>query len=210
MHDGARGMERAARRAARGAILNAATVSGRYIAVPTAGVPEELLCRPLLASRHTLLLCFGADFQRGVFMALFSKEVAAPARPQPRPDQPAAGPGGTFFGREVTIEGTVSGSEPIVIEGIVKGNIRLNADLRIGTQARVEAAVHARNVIIEGKLVGDVSADDRVELVASSSVDGNIKAPKIIVAEGARFRGAVDMGSARPKEHGEGNPNKAK
>jgi cytoskeletal protein CcmA (bactofilin family) len=143
-------------------------------------------------------------------MALFSKEVAAPARPQPRPDQPAAGPGGTFFGREVTIEGTVSGSEPIVIEGIVKGNIRLNADLRIGTQARVEAAVHARNVIIEGKLVGDVSADDRVELVASSSVDGNIKAPKIIVAEGARFRGAVDMGSARPKEHGEGNPNKAK
>ena len=58
----------------------------------------------------------------------------------------------------------------------------------------------ARNVIIEGKLLGDVSADDRVELVASASVDGNIKAPKIIVAEGARFRGAVDMGSARPKE----------
>ncbi len=143
-------------------------------------------------------------------MALFSKEVAAPARPQPRPDLPAVAAGGTFFGREVTIEGTVTGSEPIVIEGAVKGNIRLNADLRIGTQARVEATVHARNVTIEGKLTGDVSADDKVELVASSTVDGNIKAPKIIVAEGARFRGAVDMGSARPKEHGEGSANKAK
>ncbi len=136
-------------------------------------------------------------------MALFSKEAAAPPRPQPRPDLPSAVQGGTFFGREVTIEGTVTGSEPIVIEGTVKGNIRLGADLRIGTQARVEASVHARNVIVEGKLVGDVSADDKVELVASCSVDGNIKAPKIVVAEGARFRGAVDMGSARPKEHGE-------
>ncbi len=138
-------------------------------------------------------------------MALFSnKEAAAPPRPQPRPELPSSVQGGTFFGREVTIEGTVAGSEPIIIEGTVKGNIRLSADLRIGTQARVEASVHARNVIVEGKLVGDVSADDKVELVASCSVDGNIKAPKmIVVAEGARFRGAVDMGSARPKEHGE-------
>ncbi len=130
-------------------------------------------------------------------MALFSKEVA-PARPQSRPEVPPQ-PGGTFFGREVTIEGTISGSEPVVIEGTVKGKINLSGDLRIGTQARVDATVHARNVMIEGKLAGDVSADDRVELIASCFVDGNIKAPKIVVAEGAQFRGAVDMGSARPK-----------
>ena len=67
-------------------------------------------------------------------------------------------------------------------------------------KARVEATVHAKNVTVEGKLTGDVSADDRVELVASATVDGNIKAPKIVVAEGARFRGAVDMGSARPRD----------
>ena len=48
---------------------------------------------------------------------------------------------------------------------------------------------------IEGKLNGDISADERVELVASATVDGNIKAPKIVVAEGAKFRGSVDMGS---------------
>ena len=70
--------------------------------------------------------------------------------------------------------------------------------VRIGTKARVEATVHAKNVTIEGKLTGDVSADERVELIASATVDGNIKAPKIIVAEGAKFRGSVDMG--KPKD----------
>ena len=100
----------------------------------------------------------------------------------------------------MTIEGTITGSEPIVIEGTVRGNINLSADLRVGTKARVEATVHARNVTVEGKLTGDISADDRVELVASATVDGNIKAPKIVVAEGAKFRGSVDMGSRVPKD----------
>jgi cytoskeletal protein CcmA (bactofilin family) len=98
----------------------------------------------------------------------------------------------------VVIDGTVSGSEPVVVEGTIKGRINVTSDLRIGTKARVEATVHAKNVTVEGKLTGDVSADERVELVAGATVDGNIKAPKIVVAEGARFRGAVDMGSAKP------------
>jgi cytoskeletal protein CcmA (bactofilin family) len=113
----------------------------------------------------------------------------------------------TFIGANVTIEGTLTGSEPIVIEGSVKGKINLTADLRVGTKARVDASVHAKNVTVEGRLTGDVSADDRVELVASATVDGNIKAPKIIVAEGAKFRGNVDMGSRVPKEE---NATKAK
>lgn len=133
-------------------------------------------------------------------MALFSKDTPPP-KPQVRTEvgTPVTG-GSTFFGSNITIEGAVSGSEPVVVEGTIKGKIHLTSDLRIGTKARVEATVHARNVTVEGKLTGDVSADDRVELVASATVDGNIRAPKIIVAEGARFRGNVDMGSARPKD----------
>ena len=132
-------------------------------------------------------------------MALFSKEPT----PAPRLDSrtsTAPQPGGTFIGPNVTIEGTITGSEPIVVEGTVRGNVNLTADLRVGTKARLEATVHARNVIVEGKLTGDISADDRVELVASATVDGNIKAPKFIVAEGAKFRGNVDMGSRVPKD----------
>ena len=133
-------------------------------------------------------------------MALFAKESAPTPKPQPRSNEPQASFQGTFLGPNVVIDGTVGGSEPVMIEGTVKGKIALTADLRIGTKARVEATVHARNVTIEGKLTGDVSADDRVELIATATVDGNIKAPRIVVAEGARFRGSVDMGSARPRD----------
>jgi len=119
----------------------------------------------------------------------------------PRPGEPQPVFEGTFFGPNVVMEGNVTGSEPVLIEGTVKGTIRLTGDLRVGTKARIEAKVHAKNVTVEGKLTGDVTADDRVELVAGCTVDGNIKAPKIIVAEGARFRGSVDMGSAKPTLH---------
>lgn len=132
-------------------------------------------------------------------MALFSKDVAAPPKPVGRIDLPA-GPGGTAVGPNITIDGTITGSESMLIEGTVRGKVTLSTDLRIGMKARVEATVHARNVLIEGKLTGDVSADERVELVASATVDGNIKAPKIVVAEGAKFRGSVDMGSKVPRE----------
>src|SRR3954462_835041 len=135
-------------------------------------------------------------------MALFTKEkepAAPPPRPQPRSDASAM-PGGTYFGPDVVIDGTISGRESVVIEGTVRGKIQLSSDLRIGTSARVEATVHASSVMVEGRLTGDVSADSRIELVASAVVDGNLKAPKIIVAEGARFRGSVDMGSTKPAD----------
>ena len=132
-------------------------------------------------------------------MALFSKDPA-PAAPPVRRDTPQPAPGTTFIGTNITIEGTVSGSEPVVVEGSVRGNVRLTGDLLIGVKARIEATVHARNVTVEGKVTGDVSADERLELVAGANVEGNLKAPRIVVAEGARLRGSVDMGSARPKE----------
>ena len=88
----------------------------------------------------------------------------------------------------------------------MRGKIELTGDLRIGTHARLEASVHAKSVTIEGKVNGDISADDRVELVTSAVVDGNLKAPKIVVAEGATFRGSVDMGSDRPRDGQPGQP----
>ena len=132
-------------------------------------------------------------------MALFSStKETNPPHPQPRTGERPAVPNETFFGPNVTIDGTITGSEPVMIEGTVRGKINLSADLHVGTKARVEATVHAKNVTVEGRLTGDISADDRVELVTTATVDGNIKAPKIIVAEGAKFRGNVDMGSHRP------------
>ena len=137
-------------------------------------------------------------------MALFSKDPTPAQTSRPSVPLPSGGTfNGTFIGPNITIDGTITGSEAVLIEGTVRGKIDMTADLRVGTKARVEATVHAKNVTVEGKLTGDISADERVELVASATVDGNIKAPKIVVAEGAKFRGNVDMGSARPRENAE-------
>jgi len=137
-------------------------------------------------------------------MALFAKDAPPPPRPQSsRPDDPQSRFEGTFFGPNTVIDGNVTGSEPVLIEGTVKGTIRLTGELRIGTKARIESKVHAKTVTVEGRVTGDVTADERVELVAGCTVDGNLKAPKIVVAEGARFRGNVDMGSAKPTLHSE-------
>lgn len=134
-------------------------------------------------------------------MALFSKETT-PTTPPPCTNAPQPTGGSTFIGPNMTIDGTVTGSEPVVVEGAVRGKIDLTSDLRLGVKARVEATVHARNVTVEGKVFGDISADDRLELVSTSTVEGNLKAPKIVVAEGAKFRGSVDMGSPRPRTEG--------
>lgn len=136
-------------------------------------------------------------------MALFSKDQPPPKPVVLRPPEGQSGPSTTYIGPNITIDGTLSGGEPVLVEGTIHGKINLQSDLQIGTKARVEATVHARNVTVEGKVTGDISADDRLELVMTATVDGNIKAPKIVVAEGARFRGSVDMGSKRPHDEAE-------
>lgn len=146
-------------------------------------------------------------------MALFSKDSAPtpPAAPAARRDSsPQTAGAATLIGANIAVDGTISGSDPVVVEGTVRGKIDLGADLLVGTKARVEATVHARNVVIEGRVTGDVSADQRVELVPTAHVDGNIKAPKIVVAEGATFRGSVDMGSKAPREGAEAADGKGK
>ena len=132
-------------------------------------------------------------------MAIFAKETPSPTPPSPKPD-PGAPQGSSLIGPKLAVDGTITGEQNLIIEGTVKGHVRLQSDLRVGPGARIEANVHARNVFVEGTVIGDLSADNRVELIASAVVDGNIRSPKIIVAEGAKFRGAVDMGSSRPKE----------
>ena len=138
-------------------------------------------------------------------MALFGKDAPAPqkAAPPTRTDTSSTPGGSSFLGPHVVVDGTVSGDENVIIEGTVRGKVDLKSDLKVGKSARIEAAVHARNVAIEGTVKGDISADNRVELFAGSTVDGNIKAPKIVVAEGAIFRGNVDMGAKKEQKPAE-------
>jgi len=128
-------------------------------------------------------------------MAIFTKDPA-PQKTVPVKSEPT-GTRTTLIGANIVFDGTLSGTENVLVEGTIRGKVDLRSDLRVGGTARIEATVHARNVTIEGTLIGDVSADNRVELLASSRVDGNIKAPRIVVSEGAKFKGAVDMSGGK-------------
>lgn len=132
-------------------------------------------------------------------MALFSKDAPANA-PADVTSEPISRGVSTLSGG-VSFEGSLTGSDSLIIEGSFKGSIDVRREIRIAASARLEATIHAKTVIVEGTVLGDVSADQKIELLSNSRVDGNIKAPKIVVAEGASFRGAVDMGSARPEDH---------
>jgi cytoskeletal protein CcmA (bactofilin family) len=106
------------------------------------------------------------------------------------------------IGKSVVIKGELNGSEDLTIEGQVEGKIELRQNvLTIGSNARIKAQVFAKAVIILGEVTGNVSASEKVDIRDNGSVDGDIAAPRVAIAEGAHFRGSIDMqkGGASPK-----------
>jgi cytoskeletal protein CcmA (bactofilin family) len=109
---------------------------------------------------------------------------------------PASKPGTCFIAAKTVIKGEITGDEDVVVEGNVEGQIRITRDLRVGAQGVVKATVEAQSIIVSGELIGDCLASSRVEIQSTGRLTGNIRAPKIVIAEGAMFRGNSDM-SAR-------------
>ena len=104
------------------------------------------------------------------------------------------------IGKSVVIKGELNGSEDLTIEGQVEGKIELRQNvLTIGPNGRIKAQVFAKSVIILGEVVGNVTATEKVDIRDNGSVDGDIAAPRVAIAEGAHFRGAIDMQRAGGK-----------
>lgn len=98
------------------------------------------------------------------------------------------------IGKSVVIKGELNGSEDLTIEGQVEGKIELKDNvLTIGTNGKIKASVFAKTVIVLGEVVGNVTASEKVDIRDNGSVDGDITSPKVAIAEGAHFRGAIDM-----------------
>lgn len=116
------------------------------------------------------------------------------------------------IGKSVVIKGELNGSEDLTIEGQVEGKIELRQNvLTIGANGKIKAQVFAKSVIILGEVTGNVSASDKVDIRDNGSVDGDIAAPRVAIAEGAHFRGSIDMqkvagkpGDAAPKGDAKG------
>ena len=98
------------------------------------------------------------------------------------------------IGKSVVIKGELTGSEDLTIEGHVEGKIELRQNvLTIGPNGKIKAQVFAKSVIVLGEVTGNVTASDKVDIRDNGSVDGDIISPRVAIAEGAHFRGSVDM-----------------
>jgi cytoskeletal protein CcmA (bactofilin family) len=98
------------------------------------------------------------------------------------------------IGKSVVIKGELSGSEDLTIEGHVEGKIELRQNvLTIGPNGKIKAQVFAKAVVILGEVTGNVTASEKVDIRDNGSVDGDIAAPRVAIAEGAHFRGSIDM-----------------
>ncbi len=127
-----------------------------------------------------------------------SPEPAAPARPsrpasRPPAKQKSTPSGSTHIANGSKVVGRISGSADLVIDGIVEGEIHLESQVVIGSDGRVEGKILARSVEVAGQVLGNVQGGERVEVLATGSLEGDVLSPRVVIAEGAFFKGKVEM-----------------
>jgi cytoskeletal protein CcmA (bactofilin family) len=113
-----------------------------------------------------------------------------------RPDNSVRGQGRDVvnIGKSVVIKGELNGSEDLTIEGQVEGKIELREHvLTIGPNGKIKAELFAKAIVVLGEVIGNVVASEKVDIRENGSVEGDITAPRVAIAEGAHFRGSVDM-----------------
>lgn len=132
-------------------------------------------------------------------------ETGAPAKPQGASTAPAAAPAApshpaaaghaATIGPSITIKGEVTGDEDLLIEGRIDGSVDLGDHaVTVGSDGRVKADITGRIVTVEGEVEGDLRAEEQIILRRAARVEGDITAPRVVLEDGARFRGLVDMG----------------
>lgn len=104
-----------------------------------------------------------------------------------------------MIGSKVKVNGDIISSEDLLVEGEVTGTITLSDnELVVGTSGRVEANISAKTVRIEGEVKGDIDGSERVVICASGNVQGNVSSPRVMLEDGGRFKGSIDMGGSKP------------
>ncbi len=122
-------------------------------------------------------------------MSIFRRESPAPVE-GPRAEASA---GATRIAAGSCLHGELTGATEVVVEGEVRGSIRVDAAVAVAAGGLVEGPIEGRVVRIAGRVTGDVRGAERVEVADAAALEGNIAAPRVVVAEGAFFRGMVQM-----------------
>jgi cytoskeletal protein CcmA (bactofilin family) len=118
-------------------------------------------------------------------------------------DLGAGGSGNTVIGQSILINGKLTGDEDLTVRGRVEGELTLTKTLIVEPSGVIKADVTVRNAIVSGVVVGNIAATESVELTKEGRMVGDIRAPRVIIVDGASFRGRVDMGEGEPMKAGE-------
>ncbi len=102
--------------------------------------------------------------------------------------------GTTIVGESILINGSLSGDEDLTVRGRVEGTLTLTKTLVVEPTGNVKAEVQVKNCVIAGVAVGNVTASESVEITKEGRMVGDINAPRVIIVDGASFRGRIDMG----------------
>ena len=105
----------------------------------------------------------------------------------------------TVIGPSILISGKLTGDEDLTVRGRVEGEVSLTKTLIVEPSGIVKANVAVKNAIVSGVVVGNITATESVELTKEGRMVGDIRSPRVIIVDGASFRGRVDMGNAEPR-----------
>lgn len=98
------------------------------------------------------------------------------------------------IGKSIVIKGELSGGEDLTIEGQVEGKVELRDHiLTVGANGRIKAQVFAKSIVVLGQVTGNLTATEKVDIGQNGSVEGDVVAPRVAIADGAHFRGSIDM-----------------
>ena len=100
----------------------------------------------------------------------------------------------TTIGDTIIINGEFKSEEDVSVKGKIIGRIETSADLFIEESGVLEAEVTTRNVDVRGRVVGNINASDRFEIHPGGEVVGDVRAPRVVLADGAKYKGNIDMG----------------
>ncbi|MGH7799013.1 MAG: bactofilin family protein [Thermodesulfobacteriota bacterium] len=98
------------------------------------------------------------------------------------------------IGKSIFIKGEVSGRQDLIIDGRVEGEIQLKENqVTIGEYGKISGEIHAKSIIIQGEVIGNMFAEEKIEIKTSGSLIGDISSPRLIIDDGAYFKGRIDM-----------------
>ncbi|HEX7359098.1 MAG TPA: polymer-forming cytoskeletal protein [Bryobacteraceae bacterium] len=107
--------------------------------------------------------------------------------------------GSAALGKNVTVKGQIFAREDLTIDGEVEGTVECHDHrLTIGPNARVQAGLKAREIIIQGSIQGNVEAADKIDIKREAKLVGDIKTSRIVIEDGAYFKGSIDISKAAP------------